>query len=324
MNTAPATTAQASIYTEFQGLQELRGQAQKHSPEALEKAAKQFEAMFMQMMLKSMREASSGSGLFDNDQSRMYREMYDKQVALSMSDGEQGIGLSDMLVRQLQGLVPGANGGQGATEQSSYPVPDRQSFQAVPSRRASGFSNEGAAAAAAGRTEARPDPASFDSPQEFVETLWPHAERAARRLGADPKALLAQAALETGWGKAVIRHPGGESSHNLFNIKADSRWDGERVAKQTLEYRDGVAVQERAPFRSYDSYAQSFEDYVRFLQDNPRYEGALQRAGDARAFVRELQDAGYATDPKYADKIERILENDVVAALQVPDEGTLT
>ncbi|HKJ75414.1 MAG TPA: glucosaminidase domain-containing protein, partial [Alphaproteobacteria bacterium] len=81
---------------------------------------------------------------------------------------------------------------------------------------------------------------------------------------------------------------------------------------------------ERAPFRSYDSYAQSFEDYVRFLQDNPRYEGALQRAGDARAFVRELQDAGYATDPKYADKIERILENDVVAALQVPDEGTLT
>ena len=320
MNTAPAT-AQASIYTEFQGLQELRGQAQKQSPEALEKAAKQFEAMFMQMMLKSMREASTGNGLFDNDQSRMYREMYDKQLALSMSDGEQGIGLSDMLVRQLQGLAPGA-GSEGAAEGTSYPTPERRTFPAAPSRGAEESGSVGTAAAVDGETEARP--ASFGSPREFVEHLWPHAERAARQLGADPKALLAQAALETGWGKAVIRHPDGESSHNLFNIKADSRWDGDRVAKRTLEYRDGVAVQERAPFRSYDSYAQSFEDYVRFLQDNPRYERALQQAGDAGAFVRELQDAGYATDPKYADKVERILENDVVAALKVPDDGTLT
>lgn len=317
MNTAPAT-AQASIYTEFQGLEELRGQAREQSPEALEKAAKQFEAVFLQMMLKSMREASTGSGLFDNDQSRMYREMYDKQVALSMSEGEQGIGLSDMLVRQLRGVVPQAGAAQD-TGPNSYPAPERRAFERAPEapQAADPAPASDAPTDSGGQT-------AFKSPEEFVEQLWPHAERAARRLGADPRALLAQAALETGWGKAVIRHPNGDSSHNLFNIKADSRWDGERVVKRTLEYRDGVAVQEKAPFRAYGSYTESFEDYVRFLQDNPRYESALQHADDPRAFVRELQDAGYATDPEYARKIEGILERDVVAALKVRGDGTLT
>ena len=146
--------------------------------------------------------------------------------------------------------------------------------------------------------------------------------------GSDPKALLAQAALETGWGKAVIRKPDGSSSFNLFNIKADHRWQGGQVGKLTLEYRDGVAVKEQASFRAYDSYAHSFEDYTDFLQRQPRYREALEAGIDSSAFVERLQKAGYATDPEYAGKIKRIvnseLMDDSLAGLKLPGERTLS
>ena len=126
----------------------------------------------------------------------------------------------------------------------------------------------------------------------------------------------------------MIRHPDGNSSHNLFNIKADRRWDGESVAKSTLEYRDGVAAKEVARFRAYESFEASFDDYVNFLQSNPRYAEALRRTDDPKQFVRALQDAGYATDPAYARKIGNILDRGVVAdaaaTLKSPGEGTLS
>ena len=144
----------------------------------------------------------------------------------------------------------------------------------------------------------------------------PLAEKAAGMLGVSPSVLLAQAALETGWGKFVTRDTAsGKSSFNLFNIKADSRWQGDAVQVQTLEYRGGVPEKEQARFRAYEDYADSFNDYVEFLQTNPRYQQALEQAEDPGRFVRELHAAGYATDPEYATKIERIFNSDLLAAL---------
>jgi flagellar protein FlgJ len=147
---------------------------------------------------------------------------------------------------------------------------------------------------------------SVRSPEDFLRAFRPLAERAARRLGVQPDVLLAQAALETGWGQHVTRGRQGPSN-NLFNIKAGPDWPGARVAVATVEYRDGVAVREHAEFRAYESVEGSFDDYVDFIESNPRYRRALERAADGEHYLRELQDAGYATDPAYADKILSIV-----------------
>ncbi len=267
----------ASVYTDFQGLAELRTAAREESPEALRAVAKEFEAIFMQMMLKSMRSANLGEGIFDSEQSGFYREMFDKQIAIDMAQ-RQGMGLADVLVRQLSrsGNTAAAGGAETAASRVATAVP-------------------------------------FSSPQDFVARLQGPAQASARRLGVAPEVLLAQAALETGWGRQVMRSPDGGSSHNLFGIKAGPDWQGGRVTATTLEYRDGVARKEQAVFRAYDSFAESFDDYADFLQGNPRYREALAQADDARAYLRSLQDAGYATDPAYADKIGNILERDVLA-----------
>jgi flagellar protein FlgJ len=138
-------------------------------------------------------------------------------------------------------------------------------------------------------------------------------------MGLSPEALLAQAALETGWGRHVMSRNGGGSSHNLFGIKADSSWDGDRVRQTTLEFKDGVALKTKAAFRAYDSYGQSLSDYVRFIQSNPRYSRALEAVGDERRYFRELQRAGYATDPNYAEKIEQILDSDAMQRFRQSD-----
>jgi flagellar protein FlgJ len=291
----------ATVYTDFQGLSNLRREARQNGEQALEKTAKQFEALFVQMMLKSMREAGQGEGLFDSEQSNLYRDMYDKQLSLNLTEKGEGMGLAKMMVQQLKGTLPS----QPKSEEAGYTVPERSasSFALVNSPL------ESAAVAEKGATP------GFDSPEQFVATLTPYAEKAAERLGVDARALLAQAALETGWGKAVIRHPDGSSSHNLFNIKADGRWDGERVAKQTLEYRQGVAAKEMAQFRSYDSLGESFNDYADFLTSSPRYADVLKQGGNAEHYVEALQEAGYATDPAYAQKIKRIMDGDTLASM---------
>jgi peptidoglycan hydrolase FlgJ len=150
------------------------------------------------------------------------------------------------------------------------------------------------------------EPVSMNSPEEFTQNLWPYARDAAEKLGVAPEVILAQAALETGWGKKVSKQVSGESSYNLFNIKADVRWQGNTVSVPTLEYRGGVAVRETAQFRAYGSFAESFEDYVDFLKTGPRYQPALAVADDAHSFTRELSAAGYATDPEYSNKIMNI------------------
>lgn len=168
----------------------------------------------------------------------------------------------------------------------------------------------------------RVEAADFDSPAAFVQTLLPLAEEAAQALGVDPRVLVAQAALETGWGRSIIRDSQGNSSHNLFNIKAHNGWEGGSVTVQTLEYRDGLPQPEYAQFRAYDSLEEGFDDYVRFIQENPRYAQAREQAGDPQAYLQALQRAGYATDPEYAAKIERILGGSTLAAADIdPQEG---
>ncbi|HWK52403.1 MAG TPA: flagellar assembly peptidoglycan hydrolase FlgJ, partial [Steroidobacter sp.] len=141
------------------------------------------------------------------------------------------------------------------------------------------------------------------SKTDFIRTMWPHAQKAAQELGVDPHALLAQAALETGWGKAVPCNAAGECSFNLFGIKAGSQWSGATVNVPTLEFEQGIAVRKVERFRSYDSPADSFSDYARLIRNNPRYENALGAGANIASFASALQQGGYATDPEYARKL---------------------
>ena len=167
---------------------------------------------------------------------------------------------------------------------------------------------------------------AFASAAEFIETMLPMAEQAAQKIGVDARYLVAQAALETGWGKSIIRQSDGSSSHNLFGIKAQRGWEGDSARVLTTEYQGGKAVKEAADFRTYDSYQQSFNDYVSFLQGNGRYREALASTENPERFVRELQEAGYATDPNYARKIGQIARQmqtyQAVAAVDSPTTRT--
>ncbi len=154
------------------------------------------------------------------------------------------------------------------------------------------------------------------TPEGFVASIWQHAQSAAKELGVDARALVAQAALETGWGKRHIKHADGSTSHNLFGIKANG-WNGAVARVPTLEFRDGALRRETADFRAYGSYAEAFDDYARFLTENPRYRQALA-AGDAAGFAHGLQAAGYATDPAYAQKILGVLGSPLLADLDQP------
>jgi flagellar protein FlgJ len=299
----------ADVYTDFQGLAELRAEAGANKQETLRKVAGQFEALFIQMMLKSMRDASLGEGLMDSEHVKTYQSMFDKQIALDLSKSN-GLGLADMMVQQLSRggetenaeLQPG-DGQAGAVTPATVLNPPQRlrtiTLQPV--------AIDGVARSSAG-AESKPD-WTPDSPEAFVKALLPHAQRAANDLGTHPEVLIAQAALETGWGKHMIRDSDGANSFNLFGIKADAHWQGERAVTDTVEFRDGLMRRERATFRAYDSLADSFADYVAFLKANPRYQEALNRAADAPAFARALSEAGYATDPDYHDKIKRIMDS---------------
>lgn len=271
-------TASITDFNQFTG---LRAAADNNDPAALREVASQFEALFLQTMLKNMREASLGDDIMGNsDQHDMYQGMMDQQLALEMASGK-GVGLADMLVRQL-----------GGDEASTQSRPDRDYYLSEVQR-------SGPVASA------NPAPAWSD-PKAFARDIWPHAERAARRLNVAPEAIVAQAALETGWGAHVMPDRQGENSFNLFGIKAGTGWDGDQVSRQTLEFQNGIPQQQNAHFRSYSDISATFEDYTEFLSDNPRYRGVSGHGSDVAGFARALQDSGYATDPKYADKLTRI------------------
>lgn len=278
-------TAAITDFNQFTG---LRAAAERNDPAALREVAGQFEALFLQSMLKNMREASLGDPIFGNsDQHELYQGMMDKQLALEMASGK-GVGLAEMLVRQL-----------GGADASTVSRPDRD------------FPIQGVTVQAVTRGQkvaARPAPAWSD-PKSFARAIWPHAERAARTLNVAPEAIVAQAALETGWGAHVMNGKGGESSFNLFGIKAGAGWSGDAVTRRTLEFEDGVPRPQHARFRAYADVAATFDDYTRFLSDNPRYSGVRDQGADAGGFAKALQDSGYATDPDYANKLTGVLNS---------------
>lgn len=356
----------SGAFTDLNRLNQLKVGKDRDSEANIHKVAQEFESLFMNEMLKAMRKAGDvvGDGNFMNsNESKAYRDMYDQQLAVTMSK-QNGVGLADVLERQLgKTLHPGtgrvnpfaqvASGVQpnslaGDSPASAGAVRDdskllNQRRLSLPARLADRLlagivPPTGAAAgqplaqndwlaaksfaapadkalsingcdAITGRRLAQPPlapgKAAFSSPQEFVATMLPMAKAAAEKIGVDANYLVAQAALETGWGKSIIRQQDGSSSHNLFGIKA-ADWQGESARVLTTEYVDGKPSKESASFRAYGSFEQSFNDYVSFLQNNERYDNALDSAANPKTFVRELQRAGYATDPQYANKVAQI------------------
>lgn len=285
-------TAAITDFSQYTG---LRRAAEQNDPAALREVASQFEALFLQSMLKSMRDASLGDALIGNsDQYELYQGMMDEQLALEMASGK-GIGLAEMLVRQLGGENPAS---------SLRPA----AMQSAPRSHVADVKH-------------RPD---WADPVKFARDIWPHAARAARQLNVAPEAVVAQAALETGWGAHVMPDKNGDNSFNLFGIKAGSGWQGDRVSRATLEFDAGIPRRESAQFRAYGDVAASFRDYTEFLAGNPRYVGVRNHGSDAAGFAAALQDSGYATDPNYAEKIKSILDSPTMRRVIAEQEHDVT
>jgi len=391
------STADSGSYSDLNRLNQLKVGADKNSEGNMRKVAQEFESLFLSEMLKSMRSATEALGKdnpLNTPAAKQYQEMYDQQLAVSMSREGGGIGLADVLMRQMQKNKPvdaqaatlqgpaaadaakkvdvpteiaagtkadgplGRSNGQRplwayrvavpegasahandmalmnqrrialpskltdrllagivptapvAIDAKNAPLRNSAADDSVVNSTARTFAVPSGRMQVYGRAMAQPPLApakkAFSSQDEFVATMLPMAKAAAARIGVDPKYLVAQAALETGWGKSVMRAEDGSSSHNLFGIKAGKSWQGGQARAITSEFRDGAMVKETAQFRSYDSYQDSFHDLVTLLQSNDRYKEVVKSADNPEQFVRELQKAGYATDPAYASKISQI------------------
>ena len=325
----------ANVYTDFNGLVNLKNQARQNSPEALKETAKQFEAIFVGNVLKGMRDAKLADGIMDSDQSKFYSEMYDQQLAVHLS-GNPGVGLADLIVKQLSHKEPDndqpadeklaienyLNRSAGSSKTlSHYPhAAGKKAGNQVDTDNAdsrviiNAYMHDSSPLDAKTEISLKNDHIlPIQSAGDFVRQLQPYAEQAARELGIEPKVLLAQAALETGWGRSVIKNSDGSNTFNLFNIKASKAWEGKQAKVSTLEFEQGVAKKVKAGFRSYASYQESFQDYVALIKSNPRYGDALKQVGNGNRYLQELQQAGYASDPNYAKKVMSISSGNTMA-----------
>lgn len=339
------------LVQDVQNLDKLRqlGASKEGQAQALRAAAGQFESIFTQTLFKGMREAGAvltQDNPMNSQYTRFYEDMLDQQRVADMAS-KGGLGIADLVVKQLSPQTFRHEDGRTLkmpqrTERVYKPYAEHLAEQKQLAEKLgkdfagnedkvesamgpSGARNEGATTTVShartippmGDPSDRPAAAAsgrgFDSPEEFVSRLMPLAKKAADKLGLSPAVLVAQAALESGWGKRVIRNEQGEVTHNLFGIKADRRWEGESAQVSTLEYEGGVASRQKAAFRSYDSYEASFDDYVDFLTSGSRYQGALARAQSPEQYFEALQGAGYATDPNYARKLKQVLHSDLIA-----------
>lgn len=291
-----------SLALDVQGLNSLRQSAKQNSPAALKASAQQFEGLFINMMLKSMRQATAAAGQEQGQDSQLYTSMLDQQLSQIMA--QRGIGLADMMLRQMQRQP-------GALSDANAAVPGQLS--GVGSSVAGNGTNVDANAAPIGAAVAKRPlgaasaPASGVGVQGFVEDMGQHAEQAAQRTGLPSSFIVAQAALESGWGRRQIKMPDGTTSHNLFGIKAGPGWTGKVAEVVTTEYVGGIAQRRVAKFRAYDSYAEAFNDYASMLLKNPRYQSVLASGQTVAGFAQGMQKAGYATDPSYADKLARVI-----------------
>ncbi len=305
-------------YFDQNSLNSVKSMGRKNDPEALREISKKFESMFVQQMLKSMRDANAVFGednVFSSKETEFHQEMMDQQMVLNLTSGE-GIGLAKTMFQQMQQLYghpvePGAQSDAIKTLERNLRIapsikPLASALNETSLSTETSFIKDGSVRAAKKSAVAQ-------SQEEFLAKMKPHAEKAAAELNVGSDVLLAQAALETGWGKHLIHDTQGKNTFNIFNIKATG-WQGKSVAVNTLENKQGVTLQERASFRQYDDYAQSFADYVSLIKNNTRYKDALAAGGDSNAYAEALQKAGYATDPNYADKIKSILNSDSIRA----------
>lgn len=274
----------------------------KQDPQAgLKEAAQQFETMVLQIVLKGMRDTVPQDGLLDSDQTRFFTGILDQQLAQNLAT-KGGLGFAKMIEEQLgRNLAAMDASGAGAALGKL-----RQAFDA------SQAANYAESLAGLARRAGSAGEATGDSGGgEFVNRVWPYAMEAAKNLGVPPHFLVAQAALESGWGRSEIRRADGATTYNVFGIKAGRSWSGDTVAVPTTEYVDGVAQTVRERFRAYASYDEAFRDYADLLRSNPRFSGVLGQQ-DGTQFARSLQQAGYATDPAYADKLVRIIGGTVL------------
>lgn len=330
----------ADFYLNQQQFSEMKLGARNQSSETTKAVAEQFESLFVQQMLASMRSAATIDESRHSSTVDFYQDMYDKQLALSISK-QGGLGIAKVLMTQLPGgsqtegnpIAPesGKGGKQlpvdrvpqltSLTVVNEQPVPiektlvpnlyQQPSYQTQnPAVKLSKFQTDDLQVNKA-QPQAQNEIGSEQrwlKPAHFVSDLWPHAEQAANAIGVSTEALVAQSALETGWGKHTMRFPDGKPAFNLFGIKAGSSWSGATLAKPTIEFQDGVMQTEMAHFRAYDSISDALDDYVNFIQSSPRYQDALDHEGSDTHYLNELQQGGYATDPRYADKIINIMQ----------------
>ncbi|TWI53570.1 flagellar protein FlgJ [Pseudomonas duriflava] len=377
-----SSNVDSGAYTDLNRLAQMKGK-NRDSEENIKKVAQEFESLFLNQMMKSMRSANEvladKDSPFQSETTKQYQSMYDQQMSISLAREGGGLGLASVLERQLSktnhgpsrpnpfaqvgqgspapadiakaqaqdkvvatneptsagrddskllnmrrlalpgklvdrvmaGIVPDTSSTTTATRTTALAQNDWKQTQALAGTADRSLKN-GTAQDLSVRRYAQPPLAvsssSFSSRQDFIDTMLPMAENAAKRIGVDPRYLVAQAALETGWGKSIIRQQDGSSSHNLFGIKAHG-WQGGSARAVTTEFVGGQPVKEVAKFRAYDSFADSFNDYVSFLQSNQRYQKALSSGGDSEKFMKGLQQAGYATDPQYARKITQIAQS---------------
>ena len=279
----------------------MRHQAESDSNGALPAVAKQFESMFTEMLLKSMREANFGDPLFDSQAGDQWQDMYDQQLSLNLSQHGKGLGIADMLVRQL-----GGHNGQGGESKAATADPSATGLVDGWRQRLYEVAD---ATRSAGRAAMAWLPADAEA---FVRELAPQASVVAKELGLSLRTVLAQAALETQWGKHMPTHADGSSSFNLFGIKAGNGWGGSRVNVPTVEYEGGIAVRKQAQFRSYKSTADSLADYADLISKDPRYAQARGRGDDVLGYAKALTEGGYATDPDYAGKVAAIANSSMM------------
>lgn len=321
---------------DMQALADLRVTARTQPREGLKAAAQQFEAYFLQMVMKSMREAGAQDDLMNSDATRFYTGMLDQQLSQDLS-AKSSLGFARLLEQQLgRGLsegeatsslpsiqpAPAMQRYLEAAAAAGLPVPHPSALATAPATgRAAIAAAPGDAPEAAMDSDIATPPASVEpaarqellanppepgSPREFVSRVWPHALEAAAQVGVPAHFLVAHAALETGWGRHEPRRADGSPSFNLFGVKAGRSWRGDVVEATTTEFSGGVASQTQERFRAYGSYAESFRDYAALIAGRPRFSSVLG-ASDGTDFARKLQQAGYATDPMYADKLARII-----------------
>jgi len=284
--------AHVSAATDISRFSALRADARADADAAFAKVAEEFEALFIQMMLKAARDATPEGGLFDSSELKLYQEMMDSQVALEMAE-QGGLGFAPLLRQQLLG---------GDTDELSRELmlPPRRTIAPEPVP----VATPQPAFAAAMRTHTAAAPEETEPTiAEFLRAVGPLAGSAAEQLGLEPEVIVAQAALESGWGRHTITKADGTNSYNYFGIKASPEWDGDVARVRTHEFINGRALRVSADFRAYPDAAAAFDDYVDFLNSHPRYARALEHGGDPEAFASGLAAAGYATDPRYADKI---------------------